>query len=62
LYVSRYIPQALSLWGLAAVGLLSIPVLLVLYDRDFTSLMVLALPYAPFEVVLGLWLIIRGFN
>ena len=64
LYVSRYIPRALSLWGLAAVGLLTIPVLFVLYDRDFHThaVMILGLPYAPFELVLGLWLIVRGFS
>ena len=63
-YVSGYIPRALSLWGLAAVGLISIPVLLVLYDRDFRArpVMILGAPYAPFELVLGLWLIVKGFN
>jgi hypothetical protein len=61
LYASRAIPRPLSVWGLAAIGLLTIPVLLVLYRRDATAAMVLGLPYAPFEPVLGLWLIIRGF-
>jgi hypothetical protein len=61
-YVSRYIPRALSVWGLAAVCLLSIPVLCVLYDRDFTLAMVLGLPYAPYELFLGAWLIVKGFN
>lgn len=60
-YRSGYIPQALSVWGLVAVCLLSIPVLLVLYDRDLTRLMILGLPYAPFEPVLGIWLIVKGF-
>jgi hypothetical protein len=61
-YVSRCIPRALSVWGLAAVCLLSIPVLVGLYDRDFTSVLVLGLPYAPYELFLGVWLIIKGFN
>jgi hypothetical protein len=60
LYSSRLVPRALSIWGLAAVCLLSIPVLLVLYTRGPTPLMVLGLPYAPFELVLGVWLIVRG--
>ncbi len=59
---SGYIPQVLSLWGLAAVGLLLIAVLLVLYNRDLTRVMILALPYAPYELVLGVWLIVKGFN
>jgi hypothetical protein len=62
LYASRYIPRALSIWGVAAVCLLAIPVLLVLYDRELTSAMILGLPYAPFELVLGVWLIAKGFN
>jgi hypothetical protein len=61
-YVSRCIPRVLSVWGLAAVCLLSIPVLCVLYDRDFTLAMVLGLPYAPYELFLGGWLLIKGFN
>ena len=62
LYVSGYVPPALSLWGLAAVCLLTISVLLVLYNRDFRPAMVMALPYLPFEVFLGVWLIVKGFN
>jgi hypothetical protein len=62
LVVSSCIPRALSIWGLAAVCLLTIPVLLVLYNRDWTYLDILALPYAPFELVLGLWLIVKGFS
>ncbi len=62
LYISRAIPPALSLWGLIAVGLLTIPVLFVLFKRDFTAVMVLGLPYAPFELVVALWLIVKGFN
>ena len=62
LYRSRYIPLALSGWGLVAISLVLIPVVLVLYNRNFTQLMILALPYAPFELVLGIWLIVKGFN
>jgi hypothetical protein len=62
LCVSGAVPRALSVWGLVAVGLLSVPVALGLYDRDDTAAMILGLPYAPFEVVLGLWLMVRGFN
>jgi len=60
---SGYIPQALSLWGLAAVSLLLIPVLLQIYDRDFTHpVMAVGLLYLPFELFLGVWLIVKGFN
>lgn len=60
---SGYIPQALSIWGLAAASLLLIPVLLQIYDRDITHpIMAVGLLYLPFEFVLGLWLIVKGFN
>jgi hypothetical protein len=62
LYSSRVIPRALSIWGLAAVCLLSIPVVLMLYDRALTQAMILGLPYAPYELVLGIWLMVKGFS
>ncbi len=62
-FKSGYIPQALSLWGLLSVSLLLIPVLLLVYDRDFTHpVMAVGLLYLPFELVLGVWLIVKGFN
>jgi hypothetical protein len=63
LYISNNIPRVLSIWGLAAVCLLSIPVLLKLYDRDsLSAAQILALPYVPYELFLGVWLIVKGFN
>jgi len=63
LYISNSIPRALALWGLIAVCLLLIPMLIQLYDRDLLPATgILALPYLPFEVVLGLWLLVRGFT
>jgi hypothetical protein len=62
LFASRAVPRALSVWGLVAVGLLTIPTLLVLYDRNLTFALVLGLPYAPYELVLGIWLIVKGFS
>jgi hypothetical protein len=63
LVISNNIPRVLSVWGLVAVCLLSIPVLLKLYDRDFLpAAQILALPYVPYELFLGVWLIVKGFN
>jgi len=62
LYLSRIIPAGVSLWGLVAICLLTIPTLLTLLDLDFLPAMVLGLPYAPFELVLGTWLIVKSFN
>jgi hypothetical protein len=63
-YVSGNIPRALSVWGLAAVSLLLITTLLVLFNRDLrdSPVMVLGLPYLPFELFLGVWLIVKGFT
>jgi hypothetical protein len=59
LYSSRLVPRPLALWGLVAVCLLTIPVLVLLYRRGSTPLMVLGLPYAPFELVLGIWVVVK---
>jgi len=62
LLVSGSVPQALSIWGLVAVCLILIPSGLALFDREFLPVMLLAIPYAPFELVLGLWLVVKGFH
>jgi len=62
LHISGSIPRGISLWGLISVGLLIIPILLMLYKRELTQTMILGIFYAPFELVLGLWLVIKGFN
>ena len=62
-YTSGYIPRWLSGWGLVSICLGSIPVLLGLYDRDFLpAAQILFLTYLPYELVLGVWLIVKGFN
>jgi hypothetical protein len=49
LYISRSIPRAISIWGIAALFLSLIPAVLTLYDREFQpSLMILNLLYAPY--------------
>ena len=62
LYASRAIPRGLAMWGVVAAVLLLVPTLLALYDRDLTFALILGLPYAPYELVLGIWLLVRGFN
>lgn len=62
LYRSEFVPPALALWGLVAICLLSVPVLFTLLERESLPVMVLGLPYAPFELVLGIWLIFTGFH
>ena len=62
LYRSGYVPPALALWGLVAICLLSVPVLFTLLERESLPVMILGLPYAPYELVLGIWLIVKGFH
>jgi len=61
-YRSRYIPRVLSVWGLASVCLLSINVLLALYDPDVGVILILGLPYLVFEALIGPWLMVKGIR
>jgi hypothetical protein len=59
-YVSRLIPRWLSGWGLIASVLLLTGNLLELVH--ITPSMMLYLPIITNEIVLALWLIVKGFN
>ena len=66
----RHPPE--SMVGIArimhSICLLSLPVLLVLYDRNLDlvtrafPVMIMLLPYFMFEALIGPWLIVKGFN
>ena len=60
LVVSGIVPKFIGIWGLAAVSLLLIPVIMVLINRESTDLMILGVLYLPFELVFGIWLFIKG--
>jgi hypothetical protein len=61
-YRSRLIPRWLSLWGLiAAVPYLAVD-LLSFFHVESTALQFLYGPLAIQEMVMGLWLVIAGFN
>jgi len=62
LLVSGIVPKALALWGLIAIVLIFIPVIMVLINSDWDKLMVLGLPYMPFELALSIWLISAGLH
>lgn len=64
LFASRQVPRALALWRLAAIALLAVNTLATLYDREWGPAKLTAIAgllYLPFEPVIGLWLLIRGF-
>jgi len=66
LYQSRLIPRWLSGWGLIAIALLFSMVLLIAFGERPSGpsgmLLLLALPIALQEMVLAVWLILKGFN
>lgn len=55
---SRIVPRALSLWGLITVSLLLIWTVLGLFG--YAVPFILYLPYVPFELVIGIWLLAKG--
>ena len=65
LYRSRLIPRWLSGWGLAGATLVTISGLLVMFrlaEPLGTTQTMLAVPIAAQEMVLAVWLIVKGFE
>ncbi|MCK4514153.1 MAG: DUF4386 domain-containing protein [Spirochaetaceae bacterium] len=64
LYRSRLVPRWLSLWGFAGVPLWLAAGFLAMFGSDPTStpLVILNIPIALNEMVLAVWLIVKGFN
>jgi Domain of unknown function (DUF4386) len=64
LYLSKLIPRALSVWGLIGAALVLVNVLVDSFGLRLGSEVgpFLGLPMLLNELVLGLWLIVRGFN
>lgn len=52
------VPRWMSLWGLITVVPLLVMTLLAIFD--YQAPFVVALPYVPFELVIGVWLLIKG--
>ncbi len=64
-FQSRLVPRWLSAWGLVAIPLVMVSMLLVMFRliESFSPLqLVLALPIFLQEMVLAVWLIVKGFN
>jgi hypothetical protein len=62
-YRSRLVPRWLSGWGLAAVLLMMIACLLALFSNSpVTGYTLLILPIAVQEIVLAVWLLVKGFS
>ncbi len=62
-YRSRLLPRWLSGWGMAAILLMMVACVLAVFSHTpVTSYIVLALPIAVQEMVLAVWLIVKGFS
>lgn len=65
-YQTKLIPRWLSVWGLAALVALLSAVLITLFDGEPFSisgnLIVLAFPILLQEIVMAVWLMVKGFN
>lgn len=63
---SKLIPRWLSVWGIIAILMLLSAVLSTLFDGEPFSisgnLILLAVPIAVQEMVMAVWLIVKGFN
>ena len=59
-FKSKYIPRVLSLWGIAAASLGFIGALFVIFGYDVP--LYVFLPIFPFELAIGVWLIVKGFS
>jgi hypothetical protein len=67
LYTSRLIPRFISAWGFLAAALLLMGSVLIMVDAFAGILetgleLIFALPIAVNEMVLAVWLIVKGFN
>ncbi len=66
MYQSKLVPRWLSVWGLAGLALLFSMTLLIAFGERISGpsgmLVLLAIPIALQEMVLAVWLIVKGFN
>jgi uncharacterized RDD family membrane protein YckC len=63
LFQSRLIPRWLSGFGIVAIIMMMAACVLALFSGNLiTSYIPLAAPIAVQEIVLGVWLIVKGFN
>lgn len=60
LFQSKLLPRFFSVWGLIAITLVLSATLLQIFDRSVS--MILYLPNGLLQILIGIWLIVKGFN
>jgi hypothetical protein len=62
-YQARFLPRFISVWGLLAVALvLTLNLVSLFVEFNLSVTMIFALPIILNEIVMGIWLIVKGFN
>lgn len=63
-YKTKLVPRYLSILGMAGAVMVFINALLVLFGivEQISAWGILALPIAAFEMILAVWLLVKGFN
>ena len=63
-YKSKLVPRPLSVLGMSGAVMVFINALLVLFGvvEQISAWGILALPIAAFEMILAVWLLVKGFN
>ena len=59
-FKSGFLPRVLSLWGLIAAPLALIGILFLLFGYNVP--IVIFLPNLPFEITMGIWLMVKGIR
>ncbi len=67
LYQSKLVPRFLSVWGFVAALMIMTSIVLTMLEVDFNLPgaafeLIFAIPIAVQEMVMALWLIVKGFN
>jgi hypothetical protein len=64
LYQSKLVPAWLSVWGFVGGALLLVRALLEMFGQELSGVVqaILAAPIGLNEMVLAVWLIVKGFN
>ena len=63
LFQTRLLPRFIAVWGLIAVALvLAMNLLSLIIELEMSAALIFALPIILNEIVMGIWLIVKGFD
>jgi hypothetical protein len=59
-FTTRLVPRGLSVWALLAMVPVLAGILPQVWDHTISVPLILDIPYLPFELVIGIWLLVKG--